>query len=70
MDTEGLLQSSNAHSVRYVVIEAAAFPVHGYARATLNIDVFIEPTRDNVDRTPAALLAYGYDSATSRSMIC
>ena len=32
MDTEGLLRSLNAHSVRYVIIGATAFPVHGYAR--------------------------------------
>ena len=61
MDTEGLLRSLNAHSVRYVVIGAAAFPIHGYARATLDIDVFIEPTRENAGRTRDALLAYGYD---------
>jgi hypothetical protein len=33
MDTEGLLRSLNGHRVRYVVIGAAAFPIHGYARA-------------------------------------
>ena len=38
MDTEGLLKSLNAHDVRYVVIGATAFPVHGYARATLDMD--------------------------------
>jgi hypothetical protein len=47
VDTEGLLRSLNAHSVRYVVIGATAFPVHGYARATLDIDIFIEPTTEN-----------------------
>ena len=61
MDTEGLLRSLNAHNVRYVVIGAAAFPVHGYARATLDIDLFIEPSRDNADRAREALAAFGYD---------
>ncbi len=61
MDTAGLLKSLNAHKVRYVVIGAAAFPVHGYARATLDIDVFIEPVRDNAERARAALAAFGYD---------
>ena len=63
MDTEGLLQSLNAHSVRYVVIGAAAFPIHGYARATLDIDIFIEATRPNAENTRAALAAFGYDMA-------
>ncbi len=61
MDIEGLLKSLNAHSVRYVVIGATAFPVHGYARATLDIDFFIEPTPVNVDRARQALVAFGYD---------
>lgn len=41
MDTEGLLRSLRDHAVEYVVIGATAFPIHGYARATLDIDVFI-----------------------------
>jgi len=61
MDTESLLQSLNAHKVRYVVIGATAFPVHGYARATLDIDIFIDPTPPNVRRTLVALAAVGYD---------
>ena len=36
MDTEELLRSSNEHDVRYVVIGATAFPVHGCARASLD----------------------------------
>jgi predicted nucleotidyltransferase len=61
MDTESLLQSLNAHKVRYVVIGATAFPVHGYARATLDIDLFIDPTPINARRTLAALTDVGYD---------
>jgi len=61
LDIEGLLKSLNAHSVRYVVIGATAFPVHGYARATLDIDLFIAPTVENAERTRAALVAFGYD---------
>ncbi len=61
MDTESLLQSLNAHKVRYVVIGATAFPVHGYARATLDIDIFIDPTPTNARRTLAALADVGYD---------
>lgn len=61
MDIEGLLKSLNAHSVRYVVIGATAFPVHGYARATLDLDLFIEPTAENVSRAREALVAFGYD---------
>ncbi len=61
MDIEGLLRSLNAHSVEYVIIGATAFPVYGYARATLDIDIFIRPTEDNALRVRRALAEYGYD---------
>jgi hypothetical protein len=61
MDIEGLLRSLNAHSARYVIIGATAFPVHGYARATLDLDIFIEPTEENARRVRGALLDFGYD---------
>jgi hypothetical protein len=47
--------------VRYVVIGATAFPIHGYARATLDMDIFIDATTDNAERTLAALRDTGYD---------
>ncbi|MBN2491133.1 MAG: hypothetical protein JXQ29_09810 [Planctomycetes bacterium] len=61
MDTERLLRSFNVRDVRYVVIGATAFPVHGYVRATLDIDIFIEATAENAARTRAALEETGYD---------
>ena len=61
MDTESLLRSFNDHSVDYVIIGATAFPVHGYARATLDIDIFIRPDPDNAARTLLALRDFGYD---------
>ncbi len=61
MDTESLLKSLNAHRVKYVVIGATAFPPHGYSRATLDIDILIEPTIENAQRTLDALSEFGYD---------
>ncbi|SRR6266545_4842940 len=61
MDTEKLLRCLNARKVRYVVIGATAFPVHGYARATLDVDIFIEPTEENAQATRNALGDFGYD---------
>ncbi len=61
MDTENLLKSLNEHDVNYVIIGATAFPVHGYARATLDIDIFIEPTRENARKVWSALSEFGYD---------
>jgi predicted nucleotidyltransferase len=61
MDTESLLRSLNARDVQYVIIGATAFPVHGYARATLDIDIFIAANRENAQRTLEALRDTGYD---------
>lgn len=61
MEIERLLRSLNERSVRYVVIGSAAFPVHGYARATLDVDFFIDPERGNAENVRAALAELGYD---------
>jgi predicted nucleotidyltransferase len=61
MDTEGLLKSLKEHRVDFVIIGATAFPVYGYARATLDIDIFIRPTQANAEKTWQALKKFGYD---------
>ncbi len=61
MDVEKLLRLLKEHKVRFVIIGATAFPVHGYARATLDIDIFIEPKRANAEKTKRALAEFGYD---------
>ena len=61
MDTERLLQLLKEHKVVFIVIGASAFPVYGYARATLDIDIFIRPDIPNAKRTMRALEAFGYD---------
>ena len=63
MDTEDLLRSLNAHKIEFVIIGATAFPIHGYARATLDIDLFIRPEHRNADRVLGALRDFGYDTA-------
>ena len=40
---------------------ATAYPVYGYARATLDIDIFIRPERLNAERALQALNEFGYD---------
>jgi hypothetical protein len=44
-----------------VVIGATAFPVHGYSRATLDIDIFVRPDKSNAEKTLSALVDFGYD---------
>ena len=61
MDTESLLKSLKGHKVKFVIIGATAFPVHGYSRATLDIDIFIKPEISNAEKTLSALVEFGYD---------
>ena len=61
MDLEKLLKLLNENRVKYVIIGATAFPVYGYARATLDIDFFIEPTIENAKRCYKTLNEFGYD---------
>ena len=63
MVTERLLQSLKENRAVFVVIGATAFPVYGYARATLDIDIFVKPTRLNIRRVMQALRQFGYDLA-------
>lgn len=62
MDIENLLRLLSEHRVEFVVIGAAAFPIHGYARATLDLDLFVRPSRDNAEHTLDALTEFGYDT--------
>lgn len=61
MVTEKLLRSLKDNKVDFVIIGATAFPVHGYARATLDIDIFIRPEKVNAERALQALKEFGYD---------
>jgi predicted nucleotidyltransferase len=61
MDIESLLKLLNAHCVEYVIIGASAFPVHGYSRSTLDIDIFIRSEPANAERVISALREFGYD---------
>lgn len=61
MDTKELIRLLNVHNVKYVIIGATAFPIHGYVRATLDIDIFIESTKENAGKTLLALKNFGYD---------
>lgn len=61
MNIENLLRLLKEHKVKFVVIGAQSFPVYGYARATFDIDIFIEPTEENAKRTLQVLKEFGYD---------
>ena len=53
--TRRILAALEREQVRYVVFGAVALAVHGLPRATEDLDLFIEPDRDNIDRLKRAL---------------
>lgn len=61
MHTEQLLKLLKENRVKFVIIGATAFPIHGYSRATLDIDVFIKAEEENARKTLKALREFGYD---------
>jgi len=49
------------NDVRFVVIGGVACVAHGFDRLTKDIDIFVEPTMENMQRTFNALTTLGYD---------
>ena len=58
---EQLIKLFNEHKIIFVVIGAYSLPPLGYTRTTLDIDIFVKPTRANAKRTLDALKEFGYD---------
>jgi hypothetical protein len=54
---QAVLRAFESHGVRYAIIGAVALNVHGLARFTEDLDVFVAPYAENIDRLRAALRA-------------
>ena len=53
--TRDVLAALEREDVRYTVFGAVALNLHGLARATEDLDIFVAPERENIDRLRAAL---------------
>jgi hypothetical protein len=58
-DFRDLLRAFVAHDVRFLVVGAYALAVLGRPRATGDLDVWVDPTPENAERTLAALRDFG-----------
>jgi hypothetical protein len=56
-----LLRALHAEDVRYVLFGGQAVNLHGIPRFTEDIDLFVEPTADNVERLRRALTRIWHD---------
>lgn len=53
--TKRVLAALEREGVRYVIVGAAALNLHGLARFTEDLDLFVAPDRDNIQRLKRAL---------------
>lgn len=60
-DFKEFLRLLNANGVDYLVVGGYAVGLHGYPRATVDLDVWIRSEPDNARRVMDALLAFGFD---------
>lgn len=63
-DFKEFLRLLNANHVDYLLVGAYAVGLHGYPRATVDLDVWVNPTPGNAPHVIAALREFGFDSPT------
>ena len=60
-DFKEFLRLLNANRVDYLLVGGYAVGLHGYPRATVDLDVWIRTTADNAERVLRALREFGFD---------
>lgn len=60
-DFKEFLRLLNANSVDYLLVGGYAVAIHGYPRATVDMDVWIRPSQPNAEAIVQALRAFGFD---------
>jgi hypothetical protein len=58
-DYKDMLQLLKKYDVDYIVVGAYALAAHGYPRGTLDIDLWVNPTKKNSSKLYKALAAFG-----------
>lgn len=59
-DLKEFVELLNANGVDFTIVGAHALAFHGYSRFTGDIDVLINPTRENAERLVTTLTAFGF----------
>ena len=58
-DFEDMLSLLHVHDVRYLIIGGLAFIYHAKPRYTKDMDLWIDPRDENIDRANLALAEFG-----------
>jgi len=61
---QSVFASFQKNDVKYLVIGGIAAVLYGVPRATFDLDVLIEPTKDNVERLLSAMIKAGLGTAS------
>jgi hypothetical protein len=64
-DFEDMLSLLSRHGARYLIVGGLAFIYHAKPRYTKDIDIWVDPSRENVERVNQALLEFGSPSVLS-----
>ena len=59
-DFKELLKSLNSNHVKYLLIGGYALAVHGYIRATNDLDIWVQISRENANRIEKTLREFGF----------
>ena len=60
-DFKEFLRLLNANRVDYLLVGGYAVGLHGYPRATVDLDVWVRATPANAERVLASLHEFGFD---------
>lgn len=63
-DFKEFFELLNSEKVEYLLVGGFAVGLHGYARATGDIDAWVNPTAENAQRVAQALRKFGFSAAS------
>jgi len=61
-DFKEFIELLNKHNVRYLVVGGYAVAMHGHPHYTKDLDVWVDPTRDNAKKILRVLKDFGFES--------
>lgn len=61
-DFKEFLRLLNANRVDYLLVGGYAVGLHGYPRATVDLNIWVSPTNDNATRVIETIRVFGFDA--------
>jgi len=63
-DFKEFLNLLNTHHVKYLLVGGYAVALHGYPRATNDIDIWVEKCQDNAEKLVRVFCQFGFSSSS------